>query len=667
MGYLENKKRSEKILEIEKRKDNRYLSSTEITSSIIEYLNNHMRYAILLDGEWGSGKTYYVKNELIQFINSYIQKEHKYKGIIYISLYGIDSIEEIKNHLIFSILELNISKRNYKKFKNLIVKGTKIGIDALENGNSIFNTIQLFQNISKYILVFDDLERCLIPISQILGYLNEMVEHSYVKTIIVSNQREISKLNKYNNTELKYLVAIQNEIKDKDKNVTLDKKDIITKVNYLFEENELYDQIKEKLIGEVIYYYPNLSEIINHISEELTDEELKNIILYNKSKITEQMYVLSHINIRTLKIAILKYFSILKIIRKQKNDKDQVLKILLDNIFIYTLHVTIKYKQGKKLYNWKNLLGGYGAINIDFPYSEKDTILGFEFVDQIVSEGYIDEAFIKDTVSEYIKVYKKNLYVKGSAYDIISNFIFNTEGEIAEALKILHSEIKLNKHTFDIYERLLYYLFELKSINLEDEMVDKIIKQMDKNVKNYSSTERKHFIPITSMDRQNKEYDKIINNWEEISLNCAIKIQKEEIEAILKIDKDWGDNLLDYCKTNKYEHEANYIFMNCINIDMLILKLINSKQMDIINFRKALCTIYDFERRVKGQDKKEKHIREHYIKDLNNLNLLSNEIHDAIKEKKVGKIESYILEIVAIDIDEIIEILNKSSIPYGKS
>ena len=42
-------------------------------------------YALLIDGKWGSGKTYYVKNILIPLI----EKDKKYKPI-YISLNGLN-------------------------------------------------------------------------------------------------------------------------------------------------------------------------------------------------------------------------------------------------------------------------------------------------------------------------------------------------------------------------------------------------------------------------------------------------------------------------------------------------------------------------------------------------------------------------------------------------
>ncbi len=39
--------------------------SEEIESVIVEYLNNpNDEYAVMIDGEWGSGKTYFLKDSL---------------------------------------------------------------------------------------------------------------------------------------------------------------------------------------------------------------------------------------------------------------------------------------------------------------------------------------------------------------------------------------------------------------------------------------------------------------------------------------------------------------------------------------------------------------------------------------------------------------------------
>ena len=68
----------------------------EINYAVKDYLNeDSVDYAILINGKWGSGKTYYWKN--------YLEKIIIDKGIttLYISLNGVDSINEIGKKIFF--------------------------------------------------------------------------------------------------------------------------------------------------------------------------------------------------------------------------------------------------------------------------------------------------------------------------------------------------------------------------------------------------------------------------------------------------------------------------------------------------------------------------------------------------------------------------------------
>ena len=79
-----------------------------ITQSIIEYLNNnHTLGALQIDGPWGCGKTYYIKNVLLPIIEqNEIELEknaiHEKRLTLMISLFGIKNIDEISRQLLFA-------------------------------------------------------------------------------------------------------------------------------------------------------------------------------------------------------------------------------------------------------------------------------------------------------------------------------------------------------------------------------------------------------------------------------------------------------------------------------------------------------------------------------------------------------------------------------------
>ena len=56
------------------------------------------QYAILINGKWGSGKTYYWKNELKELAES---KEFK---TIYISLNGVSNTKELEQSIFYKLI-----------------------------------------------------------------------------------------------------------------------------------------------------------------------------------------------------------------------------------------------------------------------------------------------------------------------------------------------------------------------------------------------------------------------------------------------------------------------------------------------------------------------------------------------------------------------------------
>ena len=71
------------------------MTVTELNNYIKHYLEEDKTHtAIMLTGEWGSGKTYYIENELIPFL-----QDGKKNKCVVISLYGLEDILEISKSI----------------------------------------------------------------------------------------------------------------------------------------------------------------------------------------------------------------------------------------------------------------------------------------------------------------------------------------------------------------------------------------------------------------------------------------------------------------------------------------------------------------------------------------------------------------------------------------
>ena len=304
-------------------------------NKILNVLNNYiknpkMQYAILIDGDWGSGKTYFIKNNFV--------KDNK--NIVYIPLNGIKNREEIDKKIYYKIIENNIpnnitKSKGIKLLKktggaifsitNELIKNVfKIDISGIKNINGS-EIISLFKNISDYILVFDDLERCEMPINEILGYINDYVEHRNVKCIIVANEQEINKINYDDNYELKVLSCLKDDIDygEKQENSThynlnnkntkkVDISKIKNRVLNMYEGNKKYKAIKEKLIGITIKYIPDIEKVYDQLIIEYKNqnEELYGFLKENKQSCIDILKLNNCSNIRTM-IFILDRFEIL--------------------------------------------------------------------------------------------------------------------------------------------------------------------------------------------------------------------------------------------------------------------------------------------------------------------------------------------------------------------
>jgi Cdc6-like AAA superfamily ATPase len=169
-------------------------------SHIKEYLDYYCgltqapEFAVLLKGQWGSGKTW--------FIDKYCEKlkENKQK-CLYVSLYGVTTFAEIEDQF-FQQLHPVLSSKGMavtgKIFKGLLRLSLKIDLDGDSKDDASvspqipeINLPDYLKNTDQCILIFDDLERCKIDLGNILGYINSFVEHQGLKVIIIANEVEL--------------------------------------------------------------------------------------------------------------------------------------------------------------------------------------------------------------------------------------------------------------------------------------------------------------------------------------------------------------------------------------------------------------------------------------------------------------------------------------------
>ena len=92
----------------------------DLVESILDYIrSDYTDYAIMINGEWGSGKTYFWNNKIKPKIDG-MQFNGKKYSTIYMSLYGISNLEEISKKIFIETTQL--MDKNVKKHKELSEK-----------------------------------------------------------------------------------------------------------------------------------------------------------------------------------------------------------------------------------------------------------------------------------------------------------------------------------------------------------------------------------------------------------------------------------------------------------------------------------------------------------------------------------------------------------------
>lgn len=273
---------------------------------------------------------------------------------IYMSLYGISNLEEISKKIFIETTQL--MDKNLRKFmdangQSTIPEYAKTGIDmanffgVTENGSKV-DYGEFFSTTDK-VLCFDDLERANVDVIDILGYINNFVEHDHIKTIIICNEKELSTKLKSSNLEMKtfiatYLLDKQDELNKSDKPMV---EKIQDKIEHVFDKANDYERIKEKLIGETFEYAPKFDYIINGILMRYENNpDLIRFLRENTGLIISTFNKSGTRNLRILKHALNDFKKIYEMVNKSyPNINHRVMQTML----IFTIAISFEIKAGK--------------------------------------------------------------------------------------------------------------------------------------------------------------------------------------------------------------------------------------------------------------------------------------------------------------------------------
>ena len=187
--------------------------NTQLISYLDEYLQMQTpQFAVMITGKWGCGKTYFIKNIKDQWCSS--NKNVSENSIdlkpIYVSLNGLSSINSVirkvktvlypilysKGATVAKTVILSALRIASKSFLDLDKDGAGEDMNNLLDAEGI---IEVFKSDSdtlegNRVMILDDVERCKIPLDELFGFINSIVEHSNSKVILICDEEKLAEV-----------------------------------------------------------------------------------------------------------------------------------------------------------------------------------------------------------------------------------------------------------------------------------------------------------------------------------------------------------------------------------------------------------------------------------------------------------------------------------------
>ena len=538
----------------------------DLVESILDYVrSDYTDYAVMINGEWGSGKTHFWNHKIRKKIES-MQLNGKKFTTIYMSLYGISNLEEISKKIFIETTQL--MDKNLRKFMNANEQSTipeyaKTGIDmanffgVTQNGDKL-DYAEFFSTDDK-VLCFDDLERANVDVIDILGYINNFVEHDHIKTIIICNEKELSTKLKSSNLEMKtfiatYLLDKQNELNKTDKPMV---EKIQQKIESVFDKANDYERIKEKLIGETFEYAPKFDYIINGILMRYENNpDLIRFLRENTRLIISTFERSGTRNLRILKHALADFQKIYEMVSKNyPNTSHRVIQTML----IFTIAVSFEIKAGKitkdKFVNikdneeYKSILVSSRILmdNRQFYIKEFDNNYYYNFKSEYRFFKFI-EYYIRTRIFD-MKLFKENMETIRNTVDtenlpgykrlLTEEYWKISDDEFDKVINSIIEDVKQgNLRLIDNVKIFAYFSYFVRKKLIDYDL--KTIKSVFFNGMNIASLKSEYCPNVEeelskiAIDEDAEDMEDILNHFNMLNGQLHDKMYKEKAEQVFK-------------------------------------------------------------------------------------------------------------------------------------
>jgi hypothetical protein len=394
-------------------------------------------FAVMLTGAWGIGKTFLVK----QFLKGALKEDQK---LAYVSLYGLRSSDEIDGALFRAIYPI------------LDSAGVRIMGRLARTAARFFRVdpeMQTSDVLNKYnatLFVFDDLERCEMPINEVLGYINEFVEHEGCKVIIIANEEEIK-------------------------------------------QEEGYRKRREKLVGKTLQVQSVFEEALSSFISLVSDSDIKNVLQKHVQDIASVYHQSELNNLRILQQTIWDFERFSTALLESQRENDEAMSALIKFMFAISFELKGGRIQASDLKNRVNsIVAGIMKKNKEetptgLALSSKrypnimlhDTILSDEVLADILDKGIVDEEKIRLCLS---KSHYFAEFIDEPAWTTVWHWLERTDAEFMTAQTVMERQFSQR----EIVETgALLHIFGLRLMLSDMKILDKDRAEIVRECKAY--------------------------------------------------------------------------------------------------------------------------------------------------------------------------------------
>ena len=489
----------------------------------------------MLSGEWGSGKSYYVKTKLKSFLED--KDNGKYKCVI-VSLYGLSDTSEISKAIYTELRSFKFKKKNEvlttagvaasvvpKTVFNAMT--SRVGYDIGQVSDKQMQKVYDSINLNKKLLVLEDIERTQIDIIELLGYINNMCENDGVKVLLVTNE----------NVLLQYHIEKDNK-KELHKETTEYKK--------IYSEKALkYLKAKEKSVADTLQFHADFQETIDSIIDKFKNDDLSSF----KGVLTtprRSLFRTDITNYREVIVACQKACDIYNFMKKYNIAADSEFKKCV-------LIGLVNYLQ-KRLDDPDLKFKANALLDPDLSGDSVYPLMRFCY-DYYHSQVITQEAIMK-TIAEYSDYI---IYVDKTGYDdkdlkVLYSLYISTEEALNTAIQNIYNRLDdISDISLKHYDRIINCLLIVKyDALLNNDKIDEIIEKIISNLKGRGTKYNKaHHLFSSTLAIQDAEgtrkfkeiQDKVFESLNYVPDSIATTDSMNYAEIIVKLS---NNNLRQY-------------------------------------------------------------------------------------------------------------------------